>query len=114
MPSNAARMLRSVSSLTHDPIGSERAHRLIHRGHCRADSRGSAPVPKYAGKFRAYSRLSGQPKVNNAIRSRVSDAALVDDIVQQTLMAVESHIASYGGLAHFRTWLYAVARNDRS
>jgi RNA polymerase sigma-70 factor, ECF subfamily len=47
-----------------------------------------------------------------AIRSRVFDAALADDVAQQTLIAVESHIGSYGGLAHFRTWLYAVARNE--
>jgi RNA polymerase sigma factor (sigma-70 family) len=25
---------------------------------------------------------------------------------------VERNISSYGGLAHFRTWLYAVARNE--
>ncbi len=47
-----------------------------------------------------------------AIRSRITDAALVDDVAQQTLIAVEQHIGSYGGLAHYRTWLYAVARNE--
>ena len=47
-----------------------------------------------------------------AIRSRMSDVALAEDVAQQTLIAVEGHIASYGGLAHFRTWLYAVARNE--
>jgi RNA polymerase sigma factor (sigma-70 family) len=56
--------------------------------------------------------VHGLHLAEGAIRSRVSDAALVDDIAQQTLIAVESHIASYGGLAHFRTWLYAVARNE--
>jgi RNA polymerase sigma-70 factor (ECF subfamily) len=49
---------------------------------------------------------------DGAIRSRISDTALADDVAQQTLIAVESHISSYGGLAHFRTWLYAVARNE--
>lgn len=47
-----------------------------------------------------------------AIRSRISDAALAEDVGQQTLIAVERNVHSYGGLAHFRTWLYAVARNE--
>ena len=37
---------------------------------------------------------------------------LIRLIASKGTMAVESHIASYGGLAHFRTWLYAVARNE--
>jgi RNA polymerase sigma factor (sigma-70 family) len=56
--------------------------------------------------------VHGLHLADGAIRSRVSDAALADDVAQQTLIAVESHIGSYGGLAHFRTWLYAVARNE--
>ena len=56
--------------------------------------------------------VHGLHLADGAIRSRVSDAALADDVAQQTLIAVESHISSYGGLAHFRTWLYAVARNE--
>ncbi|MCW2546209.1 MAG: polymerase sigma-54 factor RpoN [Mycobacterium sp.] len=56
--------------------------------------------------------VHGLHLADSAIRSRISDAALADDVAQQTLIAVESHIASYGGLAHFRTWLYAVARNE--
>jgi RNA polymerase sigma-70 factor (ECF subfamily) len=56
--------------------------------------------------------VHGLHLADGAIRSRVSDAALADDVAQQTLIAVESHISSYGGLAHFRTWLHAVARNE--
>jgi RNA polymerase sigma-70 factor, ECF subfamily len=47
-----------------------------------------------------------------AIRSRIADTSLADDVAQQTLITVERNIRSYGGLAHFRTWLYAVARNE--
>ncbi len=47
-----------------------------------------------------------------AIRSRVADQALAEDVAQQTLIAVEHHIGSYGGLSRFRTWLYSVARNE--
>lgn len=47
-----------------------------------------------------------------AIRSRIADPALIDDAAQQTLIAVEHNIGSFGGLARFRTWLYAVARNE--
>jgi RNA polymerase sigma-70 factor (ECF subfamily) len=47
-----------------------------------------------------------------AIRSRISDTTLADDVAQQTLITVERNIHSYGGLAHFRTWLHAVARNE--
>lgn len=49
---------------------------------------------------------------SGAIRSRVTDPALAEDVAQQTLIAVERNISSYGGLAHFGTWLYAVARNE--
>ena len=56
--------------------------------------------------------VHGLHLADGAIRSRVSDAALAEDVAQQTLIAVEGHIGSYGGLAHFRTWLYAVARNE--
>jgi RNA polymerase sigma-70 factor (ECF subfamily) len=47
-----------------------------------------------------------------AIGSRIADSALADDVAQQTLITLERNIRSYGGLAHFRTWLYAVARNE--
>jgi RNA polymerase sigma-70 factor, ECF subfamily len=47
-----------------------------------------------------------------AIRSRVADEALAEDVAQQVLIAVEHNIGSFGGLSRFRTWLYAVARNE--
>ncbi len=56
--------------------------------------------------------VRGLHLADGSIRSRTSDAALADDAAQQTLIAVEHRISSYGGLARFRTWLYAVARNE--
>jgi len=56
--------------------------------------------------------VRGLHLADGAIRSRTSDTALAEDAAQQTLIAVEHRIASYGGLARFRTWLYAVARNE--
>ena len=49
---------------------------------------------------------------DSAIRSRVADPALAEDVAQQTLITVERTIGSYGGLSRFRTWLYSVARNE--
>ena len=49
---------------------------------------------------------------DSAVRSRVADPALAEDVAQQVLITVERTIGSYGGLSRFRTWLYAVARNE--
>jgi RNA polymerase sigma-70 factor, ECF subfamily len=42
----------------------------------------------------------------------ITDAASVDDAVQATLVAIERRIDRYEGRARFRTWLWAVARNE--
>ena len=42
----------------------------------------------------------------------LSDPAAVDDVAQNTLMAVERSISSYAGRSKFRTWLFRVARNE--
>jgi RNA polymerase sigma-70 factor (ECF subfamily) len=47
-----------------------------------------------------------------AITSIIFDTALVDDVAQETLMTLERRIGSFEGRAKFRTWLYAVARNE--
>ncbi len=47
-----------------------------------------------------------------AITGLIFDAALIDDIAQETLMTLERRIGSFEGRAKFRTWLYAVARNE--
>jgi RNA polymerase sigma-70 factor (ECF subfamily) len=47
-----------------------------------------------------------------AITSIIFDTALVDDVAQMALIAVEQRIGSYEGRAKFRTWLHTVARNE--
>lgn len=47
-----------------------------------------------------------------AITGVVTDVAQVDDVVQNTLVAVERGIAGFEGRARFRTWLHRVARNE--
>lgn len=47
-----------------------------------------------------------------AITALIMDNALVDDVAQAALMTVERRIGSYERRAKFRTWLYAVARNE--
>jgi RNA polymerase sigma-70 factor (ECF subfamily) len=47
-----------------------------------------------------------------AITSIIFDTALVDDVAQMTLIAIERRITSYEGRAKFRTWLHTVARNE--
>lgn len=47
-----------------------------------------------------------------AITALIMDSASVDDVSQAALMTVERKIGSYEGRAKFRTWLYAVARNE--
>ena len=47
-----------------------------------------------------------------AITSIILDHALVDDVAQSALVAVERRIGSYEGRSKFRTWLHTVARNE--
>ena len=47
-----------------------------------------------------------------AIAKLLPDPSAVDDAAQATLMTVERRISSFAGRSKFRTWLYAVARNE--
>lgn len=40
-----------------------------------------------------------------------ADAALADDLAQETFVKAYSNIATFGGLANFRTWLFRIAYN---
>ena len=48
----------------------------------------------------------------SAVVPIVSDPTTADDVAQATLVAVERKIGSYEGRSKFRTWLFAVARNE--
>lgn len=47
-----------------------------------------------------------------AIAAVITDVDQVDDVAQNTLMAVERGMSAFEGRARFRTWLYRVARNE--
>lgn len=48
----------------------------------------------------------------SAIAPIVTDATRADDVAQSTLVTVERKIGTYEGAAKFRSWLFAVARNE--
>src|SRR5204862_2932941 len=48
----------------------------------------------------------------SAVLPIVSDPTTADDVAQATLVAIERKIGSYAGRSKFRTWLFAVARNE--
>jgi RNA polymerase sigma factor (sigma-70 family) len=64
------------------------------------------------GDVSAHSRLLGAlvPVLRRYFGRRSGDGALVEDLVQETLIAVHTRRASYDPDRPFGPWLYAVAR----
>lgn len=64
---------------------------------------------------RAFGRLVEE--YNDGLRRfllnlTLGDAALTDDLAQETFIKVYLSLRSYRGLARFRTWLYRIAYNE--
>lgn len=53
-----------------------------------------------------------QPALWRVARSRLGDAALADDVVQETLLAVYKSRHTYDPARSFRTWLWTVLLNQ--
>lgn len=63
-----------------------------------------------AGDRMAFDRLAAQhlEGLRGFVRSRVP-TGLVDEVVQETLLAAWTSLASFGGRSGFKTWLFAIA-----
>lgn len=54
-----------------------------------------------------------QPAIERICRRLCNDDAHVDDVVQETCLAIVRNIRSYRGDASFLTWVYTIARTHR-
>jgi RNA polymerase sigma-70 factor (ECF subfamily) len=66
-----------------------------------------------SGDRRAFDELVRRHRdfVARAIRRRVTDDALCDDVVQKTFLRAFEAIATFRGESAFSTWLYRIAMN---